>query len=61
MSPWDLWNRILRFEKKHLDETSSSRYAQGESWMHFETIWNEAESVAKSYSGLDRKKDPASN
>jgi hypothetical protein len=24
--------------------------------MHFETIWNEAESVAKSYSDLDRKK-----
>lgn len=24
--------------------------------MHFETIWNEAESVAKSYSNLDRKK-----
>jgi hypothetical protein len=23
--------------------------------MHFETIWNEAESVAKSYSDLDRK------
>lgn len=42
--------------KKVLDEVSSSRYAQGESWMHFETIWNEAESVAKSYSDLDRKK-----
>lgn len=42
--------------KKVLDETSSSGYAQGESWMHFETIWNEAESVAKSYTSLERKK-----
>jgi hypothetical protein len=43
-------------QKIVLDEVSSSGYAQGESWMHFETIWNEAESVAKSYSDLDRKK-----
>ena len=42
--------------KKVLDEASSSGYAQGESWMHFETIWNEAESVAKSYTSLERKK-----
>lgn len=42
--------------EKVLDKVSSSGYVQGESWMHFETIWNEAESVAKSYSDLDRKK-----